>query len=1134
MKKKTSIYGTAFLVLIALLFIPVCYSSKKAKANNIGADQACEGERYGLELVNGYPACCVHFDDGRTEVHICEKNFPDEFFRSYIQFVQYGGARVYGNMTIPFDKLTGITELPIRQQGHELYMTTLKGIEFLPALESLNCSGHVLTEIDLSHNPKLKFIDCAGNYLTSIDFSLTPQLEEIDCSANQLTSLDLSSNTKLVKLNVSNNPLSALQIESCTDLKTLDVSNTEIKIITLGSGAKLTDYTAGKYVWRQTDGHAESVDSVYGQDELPYWTYEYNEDLTLRYATEDRGWDGKTGYDYENGQVVRETSLASGDGSGTVKEYIRDEQGRIIHASNTRTYIGEVQDVLEKQYSFDDSGKLRWIKFVYTDMDGSHDNGEAELNCIYQSLNGGWTVEYQLNWITYSSFLDSYHNASFDPDPESWTNGRSRIIRENFDKEGRLLRREWDDGDYTVWEYDSEGCMIKKERANGRATTYEYNELGQLLSESNGSSVYTYIYGAKNQCTAERCLGEKGISYVVYLSRSYDKYGHLVQFIGNYNGGSINGEYNWVYLPVPGSEQPVLSYKDEKEAGNLDALLEADPAIYNNDLAIIAAKLSLKTYDNNSANDDSVRDCLIYDLGFNSASHAKFYSNNYGGSLAYTIAVKDCPTDDADKILVIVCRGSRTPYELIRDATASFRSIYQERYPIYDIVQDFYDDIDEGLDNVLEMDNRYKVLVTGHSLGGAAANLVAASLTDDGLPRFRSTCPSVFCYTFGAINSIDTSTTISEGYENIHNVYNLRDTFSPKHYGKRQYMLTGMGSGVGKFGHLEIYSHEHRTIGDQMKSTVTQMYDAVNHGMAKYLQDLEELYVVSVPNCGTGFRCRSIIGCPVDVDVYCEGNLVGRVVNNVVDQSMTSLDIYVEDDVKIIYYPDDKVYDLQLKAYDEGEMLYYTEDLQNAGESKMITGVELTNGKEFSSQIGGNIEASGVKLYVVNDDGEVLTEVLEDGTETQIEYTVTVIDGIATPGKAKAGDTVTITADTKSGYTFKEWSVTGNVTLANKTDSTTTFTMPAGDVTLTVTYTKDADPTPGVPVQTEKTEQTGDTEQTGNAGRTDPAPTETANTGTVDHQNGISWTVMIIAAVLIAFGILCPVIVLLKRQSNDR
>ena len=68
-------------------------------------------------------------------------------------------------------------------------------------------------------------------------------------------------------------------------------------------------------------------------------------------------------------------------------------------------------------------------------------------------------------------------------------------------------------------------------------------------------------------------------------------------------------------------------------------------------------------------------------------------------------------------------------------------------------------------------------------------------------------------------------------------------------------------------------------------------------------------------------------------------------------------------------------------------------------------------------------------------------------------YSVTVNNGScnAANGKYLEDDTVTVTANTISGITFKKWS-SADVTVADATNETTTFTMPDTDVTVTANY----------------------------------------------------------------------------------
>ena len=75
-----------------------------------------------------------------------------------------------------------------------------------------------------------------------------------------------------------------------------------------------------------------------------------------------------------------------------------------------------------------------------------------------------------------------------------------------------------------------------------------------------------------------------------------------------------------------------------------------------------------------------------------------------------------------------------------------------------------------------------------------------------------------------------------------------------------------------------------------------------------------------------------------------------------------------------------------------------------------------------------------------------------------IDYTVTVQDSYAEDdgsGNYTRGETVTVAAGTRPGWRFTGWVVNSeNVTLADPEDPTTTFTMPAEDVTVTATWAR--------------------------------------------------------------------------------
>ena len=69
------------------------------------------------------------------------------------------------------------------------------------------------------------------------------------------------------------------------------------------------------------------------------------------------------------------------------------------------------------------------------------------------------------------------------------------------------------------------------------------------------------------------------------------------------------------------------------------------------------------------------------------------------------------------------------------------------------------------------------------------------------------------------------------------------------------------------------------------------------------------------------------------------------------------------------------------------------------------------------------------------------------------QYTITVNNGTADKVTAASGETVTITAGTApAGQTFDRWTTADGVVFANVNNATTTFVMPAKDVTVNATY----------------------------------------------------------------------------------
>lgn len=120
------------------------------------------------------------------------------------------------------------------------------------------------------------------------------------------------------------------------------------------------------------------------------------------------------------------------------------------------------------------------------------------------------------------------------------------------------------------------------------------------------------------------------------------------------------------------------------------------------------------------------------------------------------------------------------------------------------------------------------------------------------------------------------------------------------------------------------------------------------------------------------------------------------------------------------------------------------------GASVTITANEPATGKKFSGWtivgISGLDTTQTSLTFNMPANTVTATANYED-----IEYTVTVNGGTGA-GTYKEGDSVTITATVPTGKRFVEWTSESGITFADKTSATTTFTMPAGDVTVTANY----------------------------------------------------------------------------------
>ena len=268
------------------------------------------------------------------------------------------------------------------------------------------------------------------------------------------------------------------------------------------------------------------------------------------------------------------------------------------------------------------------------------------------------------------------------------------------------------------------------------------------------------------------------------------------------------------------------------------------PSVYNNTLALIAAQLSWKIEDQEQ--DGIAKQFEKYSIvtpfygEFNNRTGTyEKWDGKAEGAFAIGRKILSIQETEDTTVLVIVARGTMRMDEARKDF---FRDAAE--HPVMHVMADkdiiaydnaIWDALNRYLNDFPIDTPKVKILVTGHSLGGAMANMAGAHITShlSDLYQLRGmvTKDDVYVYTFGAIKVLQNVNNISSGYENIHNIYNYWDSYGP--YGN--WGFSGVSSPNHKYGHTEMYSNLH--------DSELFLFTFNNHLMDNYTEALRRGYV---------------------------------------------------------------------------------------------------------------------------------------------------------------------------------------------------------------------------------------------------------------------------------------------------
>lgn len=382
------------------------------------------------------------------------------------------------------------------------------------------------------------------------------------------------------------------------------------------------------------------------------------------------------------------------------------------------------------------------------------------------------------------------------------------------------------------------------------------------------------------------------------------------------------------------------------------------------------------------------------------------FSND--NDLAFSIASRPMTISGREYDLIfITLRGTSNLHEAREDATQTNQSMFYD-YHAWSWPLEFYRDVLAGLtDYTNEHSNMnekpIKVFITGHSLAGAAANLVAAFLNkmcdDEMISSDILTKNDIYAYTFGAIDSITDSVLsdenyyqkipATEGYENIINIYNLLDNFgSGTFYGD----VLSSQKVFGKFGQFYLFENN---MEDYFKPVRIFEDLQIQHGMVGYLQALRDGCLHNRAAVG---RIIVRICCPVDVDVLYEDNVVCSIKNDEAEIFSSDVKASVSSGEKTIVLPANSNYQLKMTATDSGTMQYYIQDL-GLPEPEVVSfsNIELHDGKLMETYVPDWITNESIKIFSVDESGEKITEIFNNGSEKLVKTVIEPTLEIVTP-----------------------------------------------------------------------------------------------------------------------------------------
>lgn len=271
------------------------------------------------------------------------------------------------------------------------------------------------------------------------------------------------------------------------------------------------------------------------------------------------------------------------------------------------------------------------------------------------------------------------------------------------------------------------------------------------------------------------------------------------------------------------------------------------------------------------------------------------------------------------------------------------------------------------------------ILVTGHSMGAAIANILAARLNGIMDPG------NVYAYTFATPRTVNEAVSGNQAvnYPNIFNILNSNDvvTYVPSSFFSIDEHWRRHG--------IDLYINM-----PYSESRETDILGMPCHSMSVYLNWLnssEDLSLQEMLTLSEEARVRGLlpiiakIKCPVGVTIKdSNGNIIGyesqqenAVYPDMLDNGVMS---WIEEDgAKMFFIPSiADAASIEIEAYDYGSMNFTvgSVDASTESEIKTLNNISLYPSKEFTADISEDVPVEDTQLFIT-ENGETVGEVTE-------------------------------------------------------------------------------------------------------------------------------------------------------------